>query len=43
MEKITPLKRGKTHFTLQYPSQFTNLFYVFILHPKNCKIEIRED
>ena len=43
MEETTPLKREKTHFTSQYFSQFTNLFYVYVHYPKNCKVEIKED
>ena len=43
MEEITLLKKGKTHFTSQYSSQFTTLFYVYVYHFKNCKVEIRED
>ena len=43
MEKTTPLKSQETHFTSHYPCQFTNLFYVFVHHPKNCKVEIREN
>ena len=43
MEETTPLKKGKTHFTTKYSSQFTNLFYVYAHYPKNCKVEIKED
>ena len=43
MEETTPLKSQETHFTSHYPCQYTNLFYVFVHHPKNCKVEIREN
>ena len=43
MEETIPLKRGKTHFTLQCSCQFIDLFYVFVHHPKNCQVEIGED